>query len=266
MFDLDAAPKALLTIEGNPKLVKQAEKRGYLIAGLHLAPHKLAGVGNLCPYASKGCAAACLNFAGHGGINLDENDLNMVQAARIRRTRWFKREQSAFMFALGHEIEAAEQRAIRKGLKLAVRLNVLSDVLWERIAVGGHPNIMAAFPGVTFYDYTKVPQRYRAQRVGAIPNYSLTFSLSETNDEDAQDALVVGMNVAVAFNLKKGAILPERYRIGVVNAQVIDGDESDMRFLDPEPLAIGQIVGLRVKGARGKADESGFVREPFPTI
>lgn len=253
MYDLNAHPKALLTVEGNPKLAKG---EGWLVAGLHLAPYKLAGVGNLCPYASKGCAAACLNLAGQGGIGLDADGLNHCQAARIRRARYFKRDQAAFMLDLAAEIEKAEQRAIRKGVKLAVRLNVLSDVLWERIPVGAHANIMAMFPGVQFYDYTKVPMRYRADRVGAIPNYQLTFSLSETNDEDAAGALASVVNVAVAFNVKKGDPLPESYMIGGVIAPVIDGDVTDLRFLD-ETVS---IVGLRAKGSRGKSDTSGFVR------
>jgi hypothetical protein len=35
---------------------------------------------------------------------------------------------------------------------------------------------------------------------------------------------------------------------------VVDGDETDLRFLDPK----GVIVGLKAKG-KGKKDESGFV-------
>lgn len=37
--------------------------------------------------------------------------------------------------------------------------------------------------------------------------------------------------------------------------RVIDGDESDLRFLDPASV----IVGLRAKG-RARKDRSGFVR------
>lgn len=254
MYDLNVHSKALLTVEGNPKLAKG---EGWLVAGLHLAPHKLAGVGNLCPYASKGCAAACLNLAGRGGMALDSDGLNQAQAARIRRTRYFKRDQAAFMLDLALEIEKAEQRAIRKGVKLAVRLNVLSDVLWERIPVGAHANIMAMFPGVQFYDYTKVPMRYRAERVAAIPNYQLTFSLSETNDEDAADALRAGVNVAVAMNVKKGDPLPFNFKLGEGFREVIDGDVTDLRFLDAR---YGVVIGLRAKGSRGKSDTSGFVR------
>jgi hypothetical protein len=49
----------------------------------------------------------------------------------------------------------------------------------------------------------------------------------------------------VAFNR-----LPETY----LGLPVIDGDQSDLRFLDPQ----GVIVGLKAKG-KGKHDTSGFV-------
>ena len=43
----------------NPKALK-AQKLGWLNAINYLAPHRLAGVGNLCPNASAGCVALCL--------------------------------------------------------------------------------------------------------------------------------------------------------------------------------------------------------------
>jgi hypothetical protein len=55
----------LLTV-GNPKTAKGKEL-GYAVAVLHLAPSTLSGH-NVCPMASDGCIAACLNTAGRGGI------------------------------------------------------------------------------------------------------------------------------------------------------------------------------------------------------
>lgn len=257
MHDLDAHPKSLLTVDSNPKLAKG---EGWLVAGLHLAPHKLAGVGNLCSNASPACIAACLNTAGHGGIGLDADGLNIVQVARIRRTRYFKRDRQNFLIDLADDIARMERRAFKLGVKLAVRLNVLSDLPWENIKVGAFPNMMALFPLVQFYDYTKVEARLRVRKVvGAIPNYHLTFSLSEINDSKAEAALVGGTNVAVVFDTRKGKPLPATYRVGRVNAQVLDGDQTDLRFLDAPGLVIGRIIGLRAKG-RAKHDTSGFVR------
>jgi hypothetical protein len=55
----------LLTV-GNPKTAK-GEGRGYFTFILHLAPASLSGW-NVCPMATAGCKAACLNTAGRGGI------------------------------------------------------------------------------------------------------------------------------------------------------------------------------------------------------
>ena len=43
----------------SPKAVK-AQYYGWLNAINYMAPHRLAGVGNLCPNASAGCIALCL--------------------------------------------------------------------------------------------------------------------------------------------------------------------------------------------------------------
>lgn len=250
-YDLDALPGSLLTTR-NPKTTK-SEKSGYLTAIMHFAPAKLSGF-NVCAYASKGCTLACLNTAGRGGMDDShyENILNGIQVARIQRTRWFRRDKEAFMIQLADEIAAHVQRAIRHGLTPAVRLNGTSDIKWEDVKLGAFRNIFAMFPDVQFYDYTKWPIHKRR----AISNYHLTFSLSESNDAHAADALALAVNVAVAFDVKKSDPLPPEYTIDGITAPVIDGDLSDLRFTDKRV----SIVGLRAKGARGKADTSGFVR------
>lgn len=256
-YNLDTAPLSLLTT-GNPKTAK-GEKHGYLTAILHLAPHKLSGR-NVCSHASVGCAAACLNTAGRGGMALDENGLNLIQVARIRRTRYFTRDRENFMIDLANEIAAHVLRAIRHGLKPCVRLNGTSDIPWENVKVGAHSSIFAMFPDVQFYDYTKMPIRLR-KRALKVSNYHLTFSLSESNDLVAISAMLEGVNVAVAMNVKRSGALPPTFSItnghpeGTIHAPVIDGDATDLRFLDKS----GSFVGLRAKG-RGKQDESGFVR------
>jgi len=234
----------LLTV-GNTKTVK-GEALGYRTFILHLAPSNVSGY-NVCPKASKGCAAACLNTAGRGRFDNTQN-------ARIRKTRLFFNDRLTFMAMLVKDIQAAIRNAERNNLIPVFRLNGTSDIRWETVKVGPFANIMEMFPTRQFYDYTKISNRRN------IPaNYNLTFSRSEDNDTECVTAGILGMNIAVVFNVKKGAPLPATYNIKPDNLvssdkQVIDGDESDLRFLDPD----GSIVGLRGKGD-AKKDSSNFV-------
>ena len=249
-MNLDETPKSLLTRD-NPKLLK-GQKIGIMSAVMHLAPHKLSGA-NVCPHATVGCIAACLNTSGRGGIGLDENGLNTIQVARIRRTRYFRNNRIAFDKMLAREITAFVKYARKNGFTPAVRLNGTSDIPWEKLPFNGHKNVFAAYPDVQFYDYTKWPIRLR----GTLPkNYNLTFSLAESNDKNAADALAAGHNVAAVFRVSKSVRYPATYRFGGSVYPLIDGDETDARFTDTG----GSIIALRAKG-RGRYDKTGFVRE-----
>lgn len=246
---LNRTPQFLITRSGNPKIDK-GTKYGYLTAIMHLAPHTLSGA-NVCAHATDGCAAACLNTAGHGGINLDEHGLNDVQIARIQRTRFFRRDRPAFLDRLRHEIDLHIRAAERKGAIPVFRLNGTSDLPWERIPFHGHANVFAAYPDVQFYDYTKYPVRLRDT---TIPNYHLTFSLAESNRANAIAAIRSGVNVAAVLRIGRNGAMPSTLSFGGSFRRVIDGDLTDLRFTD-EP---GTIVGLRAKG-RAIRDTSGFV-------
>ena len=76
-------------------------------------------------------------------------------------------------------------------------------------------------------------------------NYYLLFSRSEINEAECKQVLKWGGNVAAVFNS-----LPDRY----MGREVINGDNTDIRFQDKK----GVIVGLTAKGA-AKKDKSGFV-------
>jgi hypothetical protein len=146
------------------------------------------------------------------------------------------------MARLDREIQNHVQRAESKGLVPCVRLNGTSDIRWETVRDADGLTVFDRHPGVIFYDYTKIADR----DVSDIPNYTLTFSLAESNDSDARKALRQGMNVAAVFRT-----VPDTF----LRRTVVDGDESDLRFLDPK----GVVVGLKAKGP-AKLDESGFVR------
>ena len=252
----------LLTV-GNPKIAK-GEKLGYLTAILHLAPHTMSGW-NVCPMATAGCSAACLNTAGRGGMFagcktknltgsemvqdiLDGKLINHIQNARLNRTQMFFENRVGFFSLLVKEIETVIRLADRNGLTPVFRLNGTSDLRWETypVTVNGilYPNIMSAFRGYQFYDYTKIPNRRNLPR-----NYHLTFSLADGNELNAWVAIENGMNVAVVFRTKE-------FPTVFMTLSVINGDEHDLRFLDPR----GSIVALKAKG-KAKKDITGFVKD-----
>lgn len=221
--------------------IKKGEKLGFMSFGIHLAPAKLSGF-NTCPSASAGCAAACLNTAGMGVYST-------VQSARIAKTFFFFKEREKFMTQLVKEIGAAIRKAEKNGMTPAFRLNLTSDLAWEKIKFDGK-TIFEHFPKVKFYDYTKVLSRMSAFLAGELPkNYYLTFSRAESNELAVNAILASGGNVAAVF---RGA-LPKTWK----GKKVVSGDESDLRFKDPKNV----IVGLVEKG-RAKKDSSGFVLEP----
>ena len=221
----------------------KGESLGILTGILYLAPHTIAGR-NVCPFASKGCAAACLYSAGRGSFN-------SVQRARIAKTNLFHADPRAFVEMLALDIAALERKAIKLGMVPAVRLNGTSDLPWENLKGELGVSLMERFPAVAFYDYTKNPSRAIAYGKGKLPtNYHITFSQSESNSGAVLDVLDTVANVAAVFDTRKGQPLPETW----AGRPVIDGDLTDVRFYDPA----GVIVGLRAKGSAGKADESGF--------
>ena len=114
-----------------------------------------------------------------------------------------------------------------------------------------YSNIFPAFPDLEFYDYTKILGR----KINHIENYSLTFSAADGNDADVAKAMQQGYNIATVFGIKKTLPMPETY----MGIPVFNGDESDLRFLDPH----GVIVGLYAKG-KAKKDTTGFVK--YPTV
>lgn len=214
----------------NTKTMK-GEKYGYLTYIMHLSPSLISGY-QVCPKASAGCAAACLNKAGMGVFS-------NVQEARITRTKLFFEERANFMTQLATEIRKAKKKAAKEGLKLLVRLNGTSDIAFEKIRAGEYRNVLEMFPDVQFYDYTKIIGR-------SVPdNYHLTFSKSESNDRDVSTAIRNGLNVAVVFDK-----LPETY----LGRPVVSGDDTDIRVNDPH----GVVIGLKAKGP-AKRDLSGFV-------
>jgi hypothetical protein len=234
---------------GNPKILKGV-KQGFMTYILHLAPADVSGY-NTCPKATTGCKAACLNTAGRGGMFKKGEMTNVIQEARKRKTRMFFENRSEFMSQLVKDIRLAIKQSEKSSLIPVFRLNGTSDIAWEKYEIEGARNIFELFPEVIFYDYTKMLNR----KISNIKNYSLTFSAADGNDADVKKAIQQGYNIATVFGVKKTEPLPKSY----MGLPVFNGDDSDLRFLDPN----GVVVGLYAKG-KAKKDTTGFVK--YPTL
>jgi hypothetical protein len=226
-------PKRLLSVGTNVKTVKSDKASEYLTAIMYMAPAKQNTKGvTLCPRASKGCTEACLYTAGRGKFT-------NVQAARIAKADWFVEDREGFLEQLHKEILRHSMNSRLLGKKPAIRLNGTSDILWERYVD------TSLYPEVQFYDYSK----WTPEERNPLSNYDITYSRAEdTTDREVKRVLLRDRNVAVVFNADM--TLPTSF----LGFKVIDGDKTDLRFLDVK----GVIVGLLAKGD-AKKDDSGFV-------
>ena len=159
--------------------------------------------------------------------------------------------RKAYVALMAFELQALETKAKRLNMAAAWRPNTTSDYPFHSVAleVDGVKvkSLINAFPNIEAYDYTQITKKALQWAAGLLPsNYHITFSKSESNDSDVAKVLEAGGNVAVVF--EKG--LPDSY----LGKAVVDGDVSDVRFLDSK----GVVVGLKAKG-QARTDESGFV-------
>jgi hypothetical protein len=220
--------KLLTDGKSNTKTAKNSIPSYYL----SLQPTDLNSAGlNLCKFSTKECRAACLQYAGRQGFT------NVV-LSRQRKTDYFVENKREFLHKLWYELRGLNlQYTIQK--KVAVRLNLLSDVNWEE-EFGNHqfPSL-GSFSHIQFYDYTKDPFKVDANKLS---NYHFTYSYSGGNWKWCEKFLKEKKaNVEVVF---KNSV-PSTYN----NFQVINGDLSDERFKDPK----GVIVGLKYKTPKGLA-------------
>ena len=226
---------------------RKGEALNFLTGILYLSPSDLSGVGNVCPWAGT-CKEACLNSAGRGAFN-------SVQAARIKKTRWFFADRDAFMETLYLDCKSLIAKAKRLGMTPCVRLNGTSDLAFHRLIVPSKgKTLMDLFPTVPFYDYTKSIKKALDNARGIHPsNYHVTFSRdSASNESECEQVLRAGVNVSVVFRDTLPAVWKHR--------PVLNGDVTDLRFLDRRARAgrSGFIIGLKAKG-KAKRDTSGFV-------
>lgn len=222
----------LLSRDSNTKLIKTAKGEEYpvVLAGLSMMPTV-----ELCPMSKAAeCFDDCLKSSGLAQV------YSSVNEARQRKTDYYLSDLDGFLSDLRRELGNLSKYAKKHGKQAIVRLNVLSDVEWEK------HGIPQEFPEIKFYDYTK-----RARRlVKPMPeNYGLMFSFSKAKKYRKQVEIALTTDTPITVVFRGG--LPETY----MGREVIDGDKSDLDNLK----AKGKIVGLRVKGNEAKQSKSPFI-------
>lgn len=266
--DATTAPRSRL-----PGIAELARSQG--IESLALAH-------NGCPWASKGCQAGCLAWAGHGGLS------TTVAAARARRTLAFLWNPKGYAVAVLVAIAKQWQRAQAKGLPLAVRLRGTDDLPWHDLRFNLNDGEAAAIarryglpvvPGIgttipealslalagslRLYEYSKAPTDgpygLNAQRAAGV---DVTASLAADRPgglAHALRAIAAGFRLAVPVALPKGSPLPPvlllRDGDRIARLLVVDGDITDHRWADPAGPQPGGHDGvavlLRTKRSRG---------------
>lgn len=225
--------------DNNPKTAKNIVPT----MGLSLAPHKMAGIGNMCAFAAN-CEVSCLAETGRG-------KMSTTRRARIAKTVVWMLARQWFVAKLNRELSAFRSKYTGE---IGVRLNMLSDQSFESFG------IVDLHPDITFYDYTKNPKR-----IGLIrPNYWVTYSWDGRPETwaIAQAALENGKNIAIVFYNLNGKCQKSAHKQSLPTSfrgiPVIDGGATDWR---PEDTR-GVIVGLRLLASRvadrQSAIDSGF--------
>ena len=146
---------------GNTKVAKTAAFETSLgpvrLASLSLLPNE-----TLCPGSkAAGCMEPCLKESGLAAV------FGSINKARQAKTDFWHSDQPGFLDQLRRELTNFLKLCRKQGVQGVVRLNVLSDIQWER------HGIPQAFPDLFFLDYTKL-----AKRLGKTPaNYHLIFNI-----------------------------------------------------------------------------------------
>lgn len=255
----------LLATNSKMRKVPGMRGRGWIIKGLAMAPADI-GSREACQWRSAGCTAAC------NGLFSGGNTMPSTRRAMIQRKEWYFQDRKGFLKQLFKELQQFQTSADRQGLRPACRLNVSTDIVWERIA----PEIFTRFPGIEFYDYSKAAVRHRPE----LPkNYTLSHSVSERSTYgDISAAIEAGRNIVAAFNsayvwghINAKGYLPARLKIvdrtgrgPSFSIACKNGDRHDLRIAAADGR--GNCIALRGKGGRAvvsAAVESGFILD-FP--
>ena len=218
--------KLLDTGTSNTKIRKTEKKADNIrMASLSLMPDEI-----ICPWCVKaGCKNLCLKESGFGRFD------NVAQG-RQRKTDYWHANQSEFLTQLRNELANFEKLCNKTNVQPVVRLNVLSDIQWER------HDIPQAFPAID-----KTPDNYR-----------LMFSYSGTKAYQPQVKRALKTNAPISVVFTE---MPTNPNYRFLGRPVIDGDQSDLINLNAGKVIIG-LKYKRTKASTQSVEQSDFVINP----
>jgi hypothetical protein len=255
---------------------EKSSGEGVHTIGLSLAPHTAHGLSHfdVCPRASSECRANCLGTEAGGNRQFADAALS----AKILKTHFIAAHPEHAARLMDHEIGLHKKQARKNGMIPGVRMNVTSDMSWEKFA----KPIFNRHKDVQFYDYTKMHNRVMGQNKPDHPeNYHLTLSHTgsghaESNDEHVIDALEAGRVVAMVHQKRgKGALPPTHVEDAQTGKRwpIMGGDDDDNTFdrhtkAGLTPGTHGVVSGLQLKGVKNenaghfanKVDPDGVIR------
>ena len=204
---------------------------------LYLAPNNQNSKKiNICPKASKGCAAACLFSAGRGAFS------NVINS-RVNKTEYFLHDKKTFINQLAKELMKIDKKASKQVNQTLIRLNGTSDLDFIYLLKKYANFDISNYQNLHFYDYTKILGKVK--KYSNNKNYTLTFSRAEDNENEIFQAVKYGANVSAVFT----GDLPKSYK----GIPVVDGDKTDNEMLKFKSF----ILGLKAKG-KAKKEKTGF--------
>ena len=255
----------LLNLDKNAKTIK-GQKYGYKTAVIYLSPYTLSYIIfkqdkkafqqalktrynldysinkielalknlNSCPFA-RNCIRGCLNTSGNGRYD-------HVQFWRAVKTAFYALNRQSFNQAIIHELKLIKKRIPEN---LAFRFNGTSD-FWDAEIVQQALDL----GDISVYDYTKDISKFTGN---AISQYSLTYSIQDHKSFKAWQSVKNESNCALVT--LKGVDDPILKSPIFSDYALIEGDNSDLRFLDPQ---IKAIVVLKAKG-KARKDAGKFI-------
>ena len=213
-------------------------------------------INKICPKRSIGCENLCFNI-----IRYNKKYINSSMTEFINNsTKDYLNDKSLFKKNLEKDINELIQRAGESKIPV-VRLNNMSDILWENIIT----DIFINNPKVQFYDYTKhnIEKRILNLKKKSIDNYHLVYSRTE-NDSWERISFLLEQNIDVAVvlepELKTNLLTQKVYK----DYYLIDGDIYDNRIIDQQYkkeklINKGILILLNVVNTNGRKDFTGFV-------